>query len=95
MKGRIAMAKDHHDYSLDKDTPESIRQLTEQDSDPAPVSQHGLPAGDRLDNYRDPDDPFLTFDEDPGQSAIEVPIHGKGADRPLPTEFHSNKGRRR
>lgn len=89
------MAKDHHNYDLDKDTPESIRQLFEQDTDPAPASQHGLPAGDHLDNYQDPDNPFIEFAENPGEAAIEAPIHGKGADRPLPTEFHSNKSRRR
>lgn len=89
------MAKDHHDFSKDKDTPESIRQLLEQDSDPAPRSQHGLPAGDRLDNDLEPDDPFIQAEEDPGLSAIDVPIYGRGGDRALPNEFHSKKDKTR
>lgn len=79
---------DHHDYRMDKDTPESIQQLMEQDSDPAPKSQHGLPAGDRLDNYREPDD---GEDADPAEMAIEAPMYGKGADRAAPNEFRSRK----
>jgi hypothetical protein len=87
------MAKQHHDYRLDKDTPDSIRQLEEQGMDSATTSQHGLPAGNLLDNYYEPDEmeDFL----EPGEAAREMPAYGKGQAHPRPTEFHSNKGKNR
>lgn len=79
------MAKHHHDYSLDKDTPESIRQLTDQGPKWAHTGQHGLPAGDILDHFQEPDG----LSEDESLAADTIAAHGKGADRPLPNQFHS------
>ncbi|HEY9687749.1 MAG TPA: hypothetical protein V6C52_12310 [Coleofasciculaceae cyanobacterium] len=87
---------DHHDYKLDKDTPESIQQLTEQYADSAPKSQRGLPAGDRLDNYLEPDETFpLQTDLPPGEAATRFPAYGGDADRPAKSSFHTKEGSRR
>jgi hypothetical protein len=87
---------DHHDYRLDKDTPESIQQLTEQYADPAPKSQRGLPAGDRLDNYLEPDESFsLKADLPPGEAATRFPAYGGDVDRSAKSSFRTKEGSRR
>lgn len=69
---------DHHDYRLDKDTPESIAELVEETRHSTLTSQHGLPAGERI-HADTPDD-----SEDNATSEI----YGSDVDRAMPGDFH-------
>lgn len=87
------MAKQHHDYRLDKDTPDNIRQLEELGADSSITSQHGLPAGNALDTYQEPEEAADLLD--PGEDARTMPAYGRGQNRALPNEFHSRKSKNR
>ena len=88
------MARDHHDFKMDKDTPESIRELVEQSAKGVMTSQNGLPSDERLNHYFDPEG--VSGDEnDPFEAAREIPIHGVGADRALPNQFRKESKTKR
>lgn len=72
------MPKHHHDYNLDKDTPEGIRQLMELDTNTVRNSKNGLPAGDRLLDEPDTDETDETAE----------PMYGSGVDRAMPGDMH-------
>lgn len=78
------MAKDHHDYSVDKDMAENVQQLITEKPKSNMKSNQGLPADERLNEYQEVED---NIDTDTEKSLIQ----GLGVTQPLPGEFRKEK----